>query len=80
MSRTRKDWSRFGPRTGSVRRGVRPRDRRSSLPALVEDEYGWQRGLPQPERGLVPRAASGENRAAPQGDVRSISLTGDDDT
>ncbi|MBK7975485.1 MAG: hypothetical protein IPK07_20115 [Deltaproteobacteria bacterium] len=81
MSRSRKHYTAFSPRTGTLRRGARHNDR-DGLPAQIEGEYGWDPRHATHDRlwlqasAPVPEDGDGEPTRA----VRSFDLLDDDES
>jgi hypothetical protein len=84
MSRSRKQFARFSPRTGTVKRGFRDRAGREGLSSQIEHEYGWDPRSSPPERLWLhapsPSAAPEPEDGEPTRGVRTFSLVGRDES
>lgn len=80
MSRSRKHYQGFSPRTGTIRRGARHNDR-DGLPAQIEGEYGWDPRQTSHDRlWLHANAPAGGDDGEPTRAVRSFDLLDEDES
>ena len=80
MSRSRRQYDSWSPRTGTIRRGSRPQGRHG-LDEQIEEEYGWDpRSAPHDRLWLhAQNAANDGGDGAPTRAVRSFDLLDDDE-
>lgn len=83
MSRSRRQYAGFSPRTGTVKRGFRQREGREGLSSQIEHEYGWDPRSGRPERLWLqapsPSSTQQPDDGEPTRGVRSFSMVDDGD-